>query len=82
MKHRIKRILLIGAMHTLVYLFFLPKIVLPAINGDVAKMLVRVVISIFMITITIVIVRRDNMKIKLRKEALAELESESNQSNG
>ncbi|MCK5834358.1 MAG: hypothetical protein KAG98_01330 [Lentisphaeria bacterium] len=76
MNHRLKRILLIGAMHTLVYLFFLPRIVLPAIHGDVAKMFVRVVISIFMITITIVIVRRDNAKIKRRKEEQAELDQQ------
>ena len=77
MKHRIKRIMLIGAMHTLVYLFFLPKIVLPVIKGDGAKILVRVVISVFMIIITIVIVRRDNEKIRCQKEKETQLDSQS-----
>jgi len=68
MKHRIKRIILIGAMHTLVYLFFLPHIILRGIHGDVAKIFVRVAVSVLMITITIVIVRRDNERIRRQKE--------------
>jgi hypothetical protein len=68
MLHRIKRVLLIGAMHMMVYLFFLPKIVLPVIHGDIPKLIVRIVITSFMILITISLVRRDNLKIKRQLE--------------
>jgi hypothetical protein len=63
MSHRIKRVLLIGAMHMMVYLFFLPKIILPIIHGDIPKLIVRIAITSFMVLITVSIVRRDNLKM-------------------
>lgn len=59
MNRRLKRILLIGTMHSLVYAFFLPKIILPTLNGDGAKLFIRIFVTIIMVTITIAIVRRD-----------------------
>lgn len=53
---RATRIAIIGCLHTSIYLFILPKVLLPLFEGE-TKAMVRIIISSATIVLTIAIIR-------------------------
>jgi len=66
---RLTRIVIIGCLHTSMYLFILPKLILPQFDGE-TKTIVRFIVSALTIALTIAIIRIPKYLSKRAKRKL------------